>query len=267
MGELSTLQYLLIALIFVWSGFVRSGLGFGGAVLTLPFLLLIQNNPLIFLPIISIQLLIFSSITILHNLSKSTPQYQQEFGEEGERLPTIHWRYLKFTLAVMIVPKLIGVFGVINLPSDLMTAVVFCIVIIYALSYILDKPFTSRSRVLDVIFLILGGYVSGTSLIGAPLIIAVITRHVPRYQLRDTLFALWFVLVAIKLTAFVIAGIDLQLIHQTWLLPAAALGHFIGLRFHAYTLQADTRTFFRIIGSVLLIISVLGIYQILGQGG
>ena len=31
MSDLSVVQYILIALIFVWSGFVRSGLGFGGA--------------------------------------------------------------------------------------------------------------------------------------------------------------------------------------------------------------------------------------------
>ena len=40
MSELSVLQYCLIALIFIWSGFVRSGLGFGGAVLSLLFLLM-----------------------------------------------------------------------------------------------------------------------------------------------------------------------------------------------------------------------------------
>ncbi|HEY9119743.1 MAG TPA: sulfite exporter TauE/SafE family protein, partial [Marinobacter sp.] len=54
MSELSLIQYLLIALVFVWSGFVRSGLAFGGAVLSLPFLLLIHNDPLVFLPIISV---------------------------------------------------------------------------------------------------------------------------------------------------------------------------------------------------------------------
>ena len=40
MEDLQTWQYLAIAACFVWSGFVRSGLGFGGAVLTLPFLLM-----------------------------------------------------------------------------------------------------------------------------------------------------------------------------------------------------------------------------------
>ena len=40
---------------------MRTSLGFGGAVLALPFLLLVTNEPLVFLPIIAIHLLIFSS--------------------------------------------------------------------------------------------------------------------------------------------------------------------------------------------------------------
>jgi uncharacterized membrane protein YfcA len=54
----------VIALLFVWGGFVRSGLGFGGAVLTLPFLLMIRDEPLLFLPIISVHLLLFSGLTV-----------------------------------------------------------------------------------------------------------------------------------------------------------------------------------------------------------
>ena len=57
MSDLSLIQYGLIALIFIWSGFVRSGLGFGGAVLSLPFLLLVKDAPLVFLPIIAVHLL------------------------------------------------------------------------------------------------------------------------------------------------------------------------------------------------------------------
>jgi uncharacterized membrane protein YfcA len=263
MEQLSNLQILLVFIIFVWSGFVRSGLGFGGAVLSLPFLLLIHNNPLIFLPIISIHLLIFSAITVVKNLAAQEPEYEQTVGEEGERLSSVDWNYLKRALGIMIIPKLIGVFGVITLPGDIMTVIIFTIVAVYSLSYILDKPFASENKALDVIFLILGGYVSGTSLIGAPLIITVFAQHVPRSQLRDTLFALWFVLVSIKLAAFIYAGVDLQLAHQLWLFPAATLGHLIGLRFHAYTLKADTVVFFRIIGSVLLLISIIGITRIL----
>lgn len=35
MTDLTLLQYGLIALLFVWSGFVRSGLGFGGVLLSI----------------------------------------------------------------------------------------------------------------------------------------------------------------------------------------------------------------------------------------
>ena len=67
MADLAFYQYILIGLIFIWSGFVRSGLGFGGAVLSLPFLLLVVDEPLIFLPLIAVHLLVFSSLTIWLN--------------------------------------------------------------------------------------------------------------------------------------------------------------------------------------------------------
>lgn len=107
----------------------------------------------------------------------------------------------------------------------------------------------------------LGGYVSGTSLIGAPLIIAVYANHVARHRLRDTLFVLWFILVALKMAAFLYAGIDLQLIHQLWLLPCATLGRLIGLRFHERMLRAETGRFFRVLGAALLLISLIGLYR------
>ena len=44
MADLLWYQYVLIGLIFAWSGFVRTSLGFGGAVLALPFLLLVVNE-------------------------------------------------------------------------------------------------------------------------------------------------------------------------------------------------------------------------------
>jgi len=37
----------------------------------------------------------------------------------------------------------------------------------------------------------------------------------------------------------------------------------MGMRFHDYTLQADTKVFYRIIGTVLLMVSIVGIYQII----
>ena len=161
----------------------------------------------------------------------------------------------------MIVPKLIGVFGLLTLPANIMSAIIFGIVSLYAVSYILNRPFRSNSKVVDTIFLMLGGYISGTSLIGAPLIIAVVAQHLPKEKLRDTLFALWFILVTIKMAAFIYADVDLQLIHHLWLLPCAAIGHIIGLRFHEKMLTAETPVFFRLLGCVLLLISCVGLWK------
>ncbi|MGJ8645859.1 MAG: TSUP family transporter [Marinomonas colpomeniae] len=255
-------QYALIGVIFIWSGFVRSGLGFGGAVLALPFLLLVENSPLIFLPIISVHLLVFSS-WIAWQGSKDAKAKARLAAEQGEAVETrsnIDWRYLKKALGIMIGPKLIGVFGLLTLPSDIVTGVIFVIVAVFAVSYILNKPFYSNNKILDTVFLMLGGYVSGTSLIGAPLIVSVFATKVSRFQLRDTLFVLWFILVLIKMTSFLIAGIDLQLIHQLWLLPCALIGHVFGQRFYNRIQQAETAVFFRFIGVALLIVCVFGIY-------
>ena len=254
MTELAPLQYILIGLIFVWSGFVRSGLGFGGAVLSLPFLLLVHNAPLVYLPLISVHLLVFSSLTIALN-------NRQRLGGSSSAQSTVDWQYLWKALAVMIGPKLLGVFGLITLPSGVLSGIIFSIVMLYSLSYIFNKPFRSNNRLVDAVFLMAGGYISGTSLIGAPLIIAVVAQHVAKERLRDTLFALWFILVTIKMAAFVWAGVDLQLIHHLWLLPCAAVGHVIGLRVHDRLLQAETPIFFRVVGSVLLAISVVGLFS------
>ncbi|WP_273426390.1 sulfite exporter TauE/SafE family protein [Marinobacter sp.] len=276
MSELSIAQYSLIALIFVWSGFVRSGLGFGGAVLSLPFLLLVLDEPLVFLPIIAVHLLVFSSLTIWLNNRKRRPLHAtdaaagNEAGDSVEKLvesateSTVDWRYLWRILGIMIVPKLIGVFGLITMPGNVLSAIIFVIVALYSVSYIINKPFRSGSKTVDAVFLMVGGYISGTSLIGAPLIIAVVAQHLPKEKLRDTLFALWFILVLIKMAAFVWVGVDLQLIHHLWLLPCAAIGHVIGLKVHDRMLRAESPVFFRVLGAVLLIVSSIGMVSVLG---
>jgi uncharacterized membrane protein YfcA len=255
MTDLTPYQLALIALVFIWSGFVRSGLGFGGAVLSLPFLLLIDNEPLVFLPIISVHLLFFSSLIWVQNAVR------HRRSNAPDSAGTIDWAYLKKAMAILIVPKLIGVFGLLTLPSALMSKIIFCIVGAYAISYIINRPFHSNNRAVDIGLLALGGYISGTSLIGAPLIMVVFAKNVDKHQLRDTLFVLWFILVCIKMTAFIIAGVDLQLIHHLWLLPCATIGHFLGLRFHHYLVNADQKIFFRVLGSVLLSISAIGLWQ------
>lgn len=257
MSDLSLVQYALIALVFIWSGFVRSGLGFGGAALSLPFLLLIADRPVVFLPIIGIHLLVFSSLTVWQSHRRQTP------ADEATPAGTVDWSYLGRLLLLLLIPKLIGVFGLLTLPDAVMSGIIFVIVGGYAISYILNKPFRSTSKPLEWLFIILGGYISGASLVGAPLLIAVAAQHVARHQLRDTLFALWFVLVCIKLGAFVIFGVDLQWLAALCLLPAAAIGHLLGLRFHALLQRADAGQFYRWLGWVLLLTSSVGVVQVM----
>lgn len=258
MPELELYQYILIALTFVWSGFVRSGLGFGGSVLSLPFMLLIDDRPLVYLPIISVHLLFFAGITLYRNWKK----INKESAGKTQVATHVDWEYLKGAMRIMIIPKLVGVLGLITLPAHIMSGIIFSIVALYALSYILNRPFTTNSKKLDIVFLIIGAYFSGTSLIGGPLIVAVFSSHVVREQLRDTIFALWMILVSIKMVAFIYAGVDLNLIYHLWLLPCASIGHLVGLRFHRKMLEADPVIFYRILGSVLLFVSAFGLAKI-----
>lgn len=256
MADLQTWQLVLIGVIFVWSGFVRSGLGFGGNVLSLPFLLLILPKPLVFLPLVSVQLLVFSSTMGIQGFMRSR---RAAYAHEHDG--AVDWAYLKKALAIIIVPKLIGVFGLLTLPGRVMSTIIFGIVAVYAVSYVLNRPFRSPDPKLDAFFLILGGYISGTSLIGAPLIIAVFANHVATHQLRGTLFTLWFILVSIKIAALAVAGVDMQLIHQLWLLPCATVGHLLGLRLHRYLVHADPGRFYRVLGAVLLVVSIIGLTE------
>ena len=257
MADLLWWQYALIAVIFVWSGFVRSGLGFGGAALALPFLLLVVNDPLIFLPIVAVHLMVFSSWIAYKGHIKAKRQASPEAVKSASN---IDWAYLKKALSIMIIPKMIGVFGLLTLPPALMSGIIFGIVGLYAVSYILNKPFQSKNSVVDMVFLMIGGYFSGTSLIGAPLIVAVFATKVVKEQLRDTLFVLWFVLVVIKMMSFIIAGVDLQLIHQWWLFPCALVGHFLGQGFHERIIKMETPLFYRLLGISLLLICLVGLF-------
>ncbi|MEM6302073.1 MAG: sulfite exporter TauE/SafE family protein [Pseudomonadota bacterium] len=254
MNGLLPWELAIIGLLFVWGGFVRSGLGFGGAVLTLPFLLTIRDEPLLFLPIISVHLLFFSGVTVW--------QTHRRERRSGRSINTVNWKFLRYAFPLMIVPKLIGVAGVITLPGPLVSTFIFCTLTIYGMSYLLAKPFKSGSKKVDAFLIMLGGYVSGVSLIAAPLVVPIAASRMPKEQLRDTLFVLWFVLVGLKLIAFVITGVDLQWIHHLWLLPCAFIGHLLGLRFHRYSMNADTAIFFRILGGALLSVSVIGILRL-----
>lgn len=254
MIDLSWIQLGIIALIFVWSGFVRSGLGFGGALFTLPFLLLIYNDPLVFLPIISLHLLFFAGLTVI----------QSERSKKDASSTSVNWQFVRYSLLVMIAPKLAGVIGLIVLPTTLMNLIIFSLIASYSLTYILGKPLQSNSRAIDILFLVAAAYISGTSLIGGPLVIAVAMRHIKPHEFRNTLFVIWWILVSIKLCAFVIANIDIQLLNALWLLPFAGVGHLIGHRFHQQLLLRDSASFYRILGWILLGTAMVGISQALG---
>lgn len=91
--------------------------------------------------------------------------------------------------------------------------------------------------------------------------VAVYMRNVSAEQLRNTLFVLWFILVSIKMATFKTLGVDIHLLTALYLIPVAAIGHFIGLKTHDLILKNDQQ-FKRIIGGVLIIISVLGLSQV-----
>jgi hypothetical protein len=91
--------------------------------------------------------------------------------------------------------------------------------------------------------------------------VAVFMRNIAIHQLRNTLFVLWFILVTLKMLTFALLSVDLHLLTAAMLIPVAAIGHVVGLRWHDYILQND-QLFKRVIGGVLILICVLGIYRI-----
>ena len=241
--DLDTTQTILIGLIFLWSGFVRSGLGFGGAALALPLMLFIDNQPLIWLPIIGIHLLLFTSITL------------------RTRIGNVDWDYLKRSSIYIIPAALVGVFGLLNLPTRWLNLFIYSVTLFYAIIWVMNWAIHSHNRWLDRFLLIMGGYVAGTSLTGAPLMVAVYMRYVSRAQLRDTLFVLWFTLVTIKMSTFAAFGVDLQIIAALTLLPIALVGHVIGLKTHEAIIRNDHH-FKRFIGMGLMVVSVIGLYRL-----
>ncbi|MFT7178258.1 MAG: putative membrane protein YfcA [Oceanospirillaceae bacterium] len=241
--DFSTTQLIAISAIFVWSGFVRAGLGFGGAALALPLLLIVLDQPLFFLPIVATHLLIFSSITA------------------GRGLKNIDRAFLKESLRWMIIPKLAGVIGLLSLPNDWMVWIIYAITGFYAITWIIKWEIRSQSPWVDRLLFIIGGYFSGVSLIGAPLIVAVAVRKMAIDAYRDTLFVLWFILVVIKMLAFAIAGVDLQWQWSLMLLLPTTLGHLMGLRFHQQMLKRDPQVVRQWLGICLLGIVVMALWQ------
>lgn len=238
-------QYVFIALCFLWSGFVRSGLGFGGAALTLPFLLLIIDNPVVFLPAISWQLLLISIATVV------------------TRLENVHWGFLLRLILVLLVPFTIGLIGLFNFSGFILSLTVFCVTFLYGISYFSNKTLKRGSRVLDGLGLLFGGYVSGVALIGAPIIVASSAKRLPVHMVRDTFFVLWIVLVIFKLTGFVVAEVDLQWRLTLLTFPFTLSGHYLGQLLHDNLVKGDRRQFEKAIGIGLIMVSGFGILALL----
>ena len=243
-NQFSMLQLISIALIFVWTGFVRTGIGFGGAALGLPLLLLVDGNPIFFLPIIGLHLLFFTSLTL------------------SSRLHNVNWSVVAKVMAIIIIPKFIGILGLFNFPTQILTIMVFLITLFYGLTWLFNYTIQSQSKWIDGFLLVLGGYVSGASLVGAPLIAAVVIRYVEKAQLRETLFVLWIILVMFKMGTFVVYEVELNWQVALWLLPFVAIGHFIGLKAHEHLVNSDSSLFHRVLGAGLITVSGIGLINI-----
>ncbi|HIO92459.1 MAG TPA: sulfite exporter TauE/SafE family protein [Leucothrix mucor] len=244
MIQFSTLQLVAIVLIFIWTGFVRTGIGFGGSALGLPLLLLVDEDPIFFLPIVGLHLLFFSSLTL------------------SSRLHNVNWSVVAKVMAIIIIPKFLGILGLFNFPTQFLTLMVFSISLFYGMTWLFNYTIKSQSKWIDGVLLVLGGYVSGTSLIGAPLIAAVVMRYVEKSQLRETLFILWIILVTFKMSTFVIYDVDLNWQAALWLLPFVAIGHVLGLKAYDHMVSSDSSTFHRVLGAGLALISIIGLVKV-----
>lgn len=242
MPDFSLAQLVAVGVLFVWAGFVRTGLGFGGAALGLPFMLFLHNDPLLWLPIISVHLLFFSGLTL------------------SQRLHNVDWGYLRRSALYIVPPAIVGVFGLVNLPTLWLNIFIYSVTLFYGLMWMLNRAITSQQPWVDKLLLVFGGYVAGTSLTGAPLMVAVYMRHVSKEQLRDTLFVLWFALVSIKMSTFIALSVDLHFLAAVALIPIAAIGHVLGLKAHDAIMRNDAG-FKRWIGGGLVIVSVLGLWH------
>lgn len=239
--DFSLQQALITALLFIWTGFVRTGMGFGGAALGLPLMLFLHNDPRVWLPIISVHLLFFSGLTL------------------RTRLHNVDWEYLRKSSTYIIPPAIIGVFGLLNLPVLWLNVFIYSITLFYGFMWLFNRAIQSGRSWVDKTLLIIGGYVAGTSLTGAPLMVAVYMRNVSKDKLRDTLFVLWFILVSIKMATFIAFSANLHFFTALILLPVAAIGHVLGLKAHKAIMRNDL-FFKRWIGGGLVIVSSLGLW-------
>ena len=240
--DFTTLSIIVLVIAFWWSGFVRAGFGFGGAGLMYPIAFLVVDSVLFIVPIVGFHLLFFSGITLAMGGYK-----------------TIDWKTTLILLLLILPTTLMGIFGLLELPEFWVLISVYAILIVYYLGYIFNFKSAKPNPWLNVPALIIGGYVSGLSLSGAPIIAAVALQYLKKGQARSSMYVLWFILVTIKMMTLYAYDVDMQLQHQLWLLPVATIGHLMGLRLHDYLLQVQNQKFYRWMGIVLLSLSIIGL--------
>ena len=124
-------QLAIIGLIFVWTGFVRSGLGFGGAALGLPVLLFLDDRPVYWLPIIGTHLLFFSGLTL------------------RTRLHNVDWAFLKRASMYVLPAAIVGVLGLLNLPNQWLVIFIYSVTMFYGVIWLLNLELNSKSPWLD----------------------------------------------------------------------------------------------------------------------
>jgi uncharacterized protein len=81
--------------------------------------------------------------------------------------------------SIYIIPHaIIGVFGLVNLPVLWLNSFIYSITLFYGFTWLLNRGIESHHVWADRGLLILGGYIAGISLTGAPLMVAVYMRNV-----------------------------------------------------------------------------------------
>ena len=238
--EFTVYSVIVLAIAFWWSGFVRAGLGFGGAGLMYPVALLAVDSVIFLVPIVCVQLVLFSGTTLVRD-------YRH-----------INWRVAGGLFGITLPAILAGIFGLINLPQFTVLLLLYLIIAGYALNYIFSFRIPALGKWLEVPSLLIGGYASGIALAGAPIIAAVGIRYLEKEQVRATLFVVWILTATIKLFTLYSFDVDLQLRHQVWLLPMAFVGHLMGMRLHDHLLELKSALFYRWMGVGLLSLSLIG---------
>lgn len=235
---------LVLFLCFIWSGFVRTGLGVGSTVLMLPFALLVVNSPLVIIPLATAHSVVLSSLTVI--------QY----------FKNVSWRHVGIFTGITALPFILGLYGLITLPEKWLTLLVYGITLMYSISYIFPLPLPTANKGFDLVSLIIGGYINGLSFTGGPPLAAVMSKYVAKWQFRDTFLAMTILVALTKLVTLYWAGISLQPQLQLYMIPAVLLGHVLGLRFHRYFLTREERDFYRGLGIVLISTIVIGILNL-----